>query len=87
MKSMKRSVVLVLCVCVCVCVCVCEENTMKHSLLINMLDSSDPPSTNGWTSHIYTAVVTAKPGVKKWSRGQVVFSVSVKRSKTSFKLS
>ena len=26
----------------------------------------------------YTAVVTAKTGVKKWSRGQVVFSVSVK---------
>ena len=26
-----------------------------------------------------------KTGVKKWSRGQVVFLVSVKRSKTSFK--
>ena len=35
----------------------------------------------------YTAVVTAKTGVKKWSRGQAVFLVSVKRSKTSFKLS
>ena len=35
----------------------------------------------------YTAVVTAKTGVKKWSRGQVVFLVSVKRSKTSWKLS
>ena len=35
----------------------------------------------------YTAVVTAETGVKKWSRGQAVFSVSVKRSKTSFKLS
>ena len=35
----------------------------------------------------YTAVVTAKTGVKKWSRGQAVFLVAVKRSKTSFKLS
>ena len=35
----------------------------------------------------YTAVVTAKTGVKKRSRGQVVFLVAVKRSKTSFKLS
>ena len=26
-------------------------------------------------------------GIKKWSRGQAVFLVSVKRSKTSFKLS
>ena len=35
----------------------------------------------------YTAVVTVKTGVKKWSRNQAVFLVSVKRSKTSFKLS
>ena len=35
----------------------------------------------------YTAVVMveAKTGVKKWSRGQVVFLVSVKRSNSSFK--
>ena len=28
----------------------------------------------------YTAVVMAKTAVKKWSRGRVVFLVSVKRS-------
>ena len=32
------------------------------------------------------AVVTAVTGVKKWSRGQGLFLVSVKRSRTIFKL-
>ena len=32
------------------------------------------------------AVVTAATGVKKWSRGQGLFLVSVKRSRTIFKL-
>ena len=32
------------------------------------------------------AVVTAATGVKKWSRGQGMFLVSVKRSRTIFKL-
>ena len=31
-------------------------------------------------------VVTAATGVKKWSRGQGLFLVSVKRSRTIFKL-
>ena len=37
--------------------------------------------------YMYTAVVMVKTGVKKWSWGQAEFLVSVKRSKTSFKLS